>query len=99
MIAIENYLTSLQKGHNYTHEEQPDTPTRSLEPTADRARIEPIVDQMLEVLRHAHLPHELILVPVHPCQGTNVRKDILQGVGQLEGVDIAKTKLNVSINN
>ena len=54
---------------------------------------------MLEVLRHAHLPHELILVPVHPCQGTNVRKDILQGVGQLEGVDIAETTLNVSIDN
>ena len=54
---------------------------------------------MLEVLRHAHLPHELILVSVHACQGTNVGKDVLQGVSQLEGVDIAKTELNVSIDN
>jgi hypothetical protein len=28
-----------------------------------------------------------------------VRKDILQAVGQLEGVDIAATKLNVRIDN
>jgi hypothetical protein len=54
---------------------------------------------MVEVLHHAHLPHELILVPVHACRGTNVRKDILQAVGQLEGVDIAATKLNVRIDN
>jgi hypothetical protein len=103
MTAIKNCLPSLQKGHDSTHEEQPDAPTRGPEPTtrslSDRARIEPIVDQMLEVLRHAHLPHELILVPVHACKGTNVRKDILQGVGQLEGVDIAETELNVSIDN
>ena len=85
------------------HEEQPDAPTRSPEPTtrslSDRARIEPMADQMLEVLRHAHLPHELILVSVHACQGTNVSKNILQGVNQLEGVDIVETELNVSINN
>jgi hypothetical protein len=51
--------------------------------------------------RHAHCqwPHELILVPVRACQGTNVRKDILQGVSQLEGIDIAETELNVSIDN
>jgi len=54
---------------------------------------------MLEILRHAHLSHELVLVSIHACQSTNVRENILQGIGQLESVDIAEAELNVSVNN
>ena len=54
---------------------------------------------MLEVLRHAHLSHELVLVSIHACQSTNVRKNILKGIGQLESVDIAKAELDVCVNN
>ena len=54
---------------------------------------------MLQVLRHAHLPHELVLVPVHTRQSSNVREDVLNGVSELEGVDIAKTELNVSVDD
>ena len=58
-----------------------------------------MVDQVPKVLCHANLPHELVLVPVHARQSTNVRENILQGVCQLEGVDIAKTELNVGVND
>jgi len=75
---------SFEKRDNSTHEEQPDTPTGSPEPTTwaftDRAGVETIIDQVLEVLRHAYLPHELVLVAVHARQSTNVREYILQGV-------------------
>ena len=54
---------------------------------------------MLEVLGHAYLPHQLILVPVHTGQSTDMRKDILQRVGELEGVDVAQTVLHVSVDD
>ena len=85
------------------HEEQPDTPPRRPEAAsrtfADWTGVEAVVDQVFEVLRHAHLPHELVLVPVHTGQSTDMREDILQRVGELEGVDVAQTVLHVSVDD
>lgn len=39
---------------------------------------------MLQVLAHADLPHQLVLVAVHACQLAHVGKDVLQTVGQLQ---------------
>jgi hypothetical protein len=97
------HLPSLEKRHNSTHEEQPYTPTWSPESTtrslSNRTCDEPVVDQVFEVLRHAHLSHELVFVSIHPCWSTDVCKNVLQGVGQLEGVDIAETELDVSVDD
>ena len=41
----------------------------------------------------------LVLVPIHTGQGTNVTEDILQCIGQLERVDISETELHVRIDN
>jgi hypothetical protein len=55
-------------------------PTTHPEPTAwslsNRAYVELIVDKMLEVLHHGHLPHELVLVSIHASQSTNVHKNV-----------------------
>ena len=42
---------------------------------------------------------DLVLVPVHTRQSTNMREDILQRVGELEGVDVAQTVLHVSVDD
>ena len=76
---------SRKKGDDATHEEQPDSPTRSPETTTrtltNWTSIEAVVDQMLQVLRHSNLTHELVLVSVHSRQSTNVSEDVLEGVG------------------
>ena len=56
-------LPSLQQRYDTTHEEQPHTPAWSPESTArtltNRACVEAVIDQTLQVLGHADLPHEL----------------------------------------
>ena len=94
---------SLQQGDDAAHEEQPDTPARRPETTTRalpyRTSVEAVVDEMLEVLGHAYLPHQLILVPVHTGQGTNMREDVLERIGELEGVDVAQTELHVCVDH
>ena len=41
----------------------------------------------------------LVLVTVHPRQCTNMRKDVLQRICELESIDISKTKLHMSIDD
>ena len=41
----------------------------------------------------------LVLVTIHSRQCTNMRKDVLQRIRELESVDISKTKLHVSIDD
>ena len=48
--------------------------------------VESVVDDVLEVLAHPDLLHQLVLVSVHSGQLANVRKNILESVGQLECV-------------
>ena len=62
-------------------------------------RVEAVVDEMLEILAHADLPHQLVLVAIHSCQLTHVREDILETVRQLEGVDVAETILHVTVDD
>ena len=54
---------------------------------------------MLQILCHAYLSHELVFVAVHARQSSDVSKNKLQGVGQLEGVNVTETKLNVHIDD
>jgi hypothetical protein len=46
--------------------------------------VEAVVDEVLEVLAHADLSHQLVLVTVHARQLAHVGKDVLDPVGQLE---------------
>lgn len=46
--------------------------------------VEAVVDEMLEIFAHSDLSHQLVLVAVHSCQLTNVGKDVLQSVSQLQ---------------
>ena len=46
--------------------------------------VEPVVDEVLEVLAHTDLLHQLVLVAVHACQLTHMGKDVLQSVWQLK---------------
>lgn len=39
---------------------------------------------MLEIFAHPDLSHQLVLVAVHSCQLTNVGKDVLQPISQLQ---------------
>lgn len=54
---------------------------------------------MLEILAHSDLTHELVLVPVHSSQSTDMREDVLQGVRELESVDISETELDVRVDD
>ena len=40
-----------------------------------------------------------VLVPVHPSQGTDVGKDVLQCVGELEGIHVTQAELDVGIDH
>jgi hypothetical protein len=94
---------TFKKRYNTTHEEKPDAPAGSPEADtgtlANRASIEAIVDEVLQVLRHSNLPHKLVLVTVHARKGANVRKYILKGIGELKGVNIAKTILDMGVDD
>ena len=47
----------------------------------------------MKVIQH------LVLVPIHPSQCADVGEYVLDGVGELEGVDISETVLNVGVND
>jgi hypothetical protein len=94
---------TFKKGHNTTHEEEPDAPTGS--PEADTRTftngtgIEAIIDEVFQVFRHSNLSHKLVLVTVHARKGANVRKNILNSIRELEGINVAKTVLDMGIND
>ena len=94
---------SLEERDNSPHKEEPYSPSRCPEtttrPLSNRTAVKPVVDEMLQVLAGSDLVHELVLVPVHTRQGTNVREYILKCVGQLERVNVAQPELDVRIND
>ena len=94
---------ALQKGDDAAQEEKPNSPAWRPKANArtltNRAGIESVVNQMLQVLAHSNLPHQTILVPVHACELTNVVESILQTIRVLIGIDISKSELHMSINN
>ena len=60
--------------------------------------VESVVDDMLEVLAHANLPHQLVLIAIHPCQLADVGKGVLQTISQLECIHVTKAILDVGVN-
>ena len=46
--------------------------------------VEPVVDEMFQVLAHTNLSHQLVLVAVHACQLTHMGKDVLHSISQLK---------------
>jgi hypothetical protein len=52
---------------------------------------------VLQVFHHSDVSHELVLVTVYACKGTNVRKDILKGICKLEGVSRTGTNMRKDI--
>ena len=56
-------------------------------------RVESVVDDVLEILAHPDLFHQLVLVTVHARQLADVGKDVLKTVGKLESVNIVQTVL------
>merc|ERR1719318_1736727 len=93
---------SLQERSHSSHEEEPDSPPRSPEPTARsfsyRPGVEPVVDDVLEVLAHPDLLHQLVLVSVHPCQLPHVSHCVLQTISKLECVHIVEPVLHVRVH-
>lgn len=61
--------------------------------------IEPVVDEMLKILAHPNLPHQLVLIPVHARQLADVREYVLQPVGELERVHVVKSVLDVRVHD
>lgn len=53
-------------------------------PEACTHGVEAVVDEMLQVLAHADLSHQLVLVAVHARQLAHMGEDILQAVRQLQ---------------
>ena len=41
----------------------------------------------------------LVLVPVHSGQGTDMSEDVLNGISELESIDVSKTVLNMSVDD
>lgn len=89
---------ALEQGHDAAHEEEPDAPAGSPEADtgtlADRTGVEPVVDQVLEVLRHAHLPHQLqfceLVKLVHEGEATYL---VLVPVHTREGTNVSEDVL------
>ena len=61
--------------------------------------IEAVVDDMLEILAHSNLFHQLVFVTVHSSKLTNVCKHVLEAIGQLERVHIVQSVLDMTIHN
>ena len=94
---------TLQEGHDAAEEEEPDAPHGRPEPHAGafahRTGVEPVVDEVLEVLAHANLSHEPVLVAVHTGELADVREDVLQPVRELERVHVAQPELHVRVHH
>mmetsp|Transcript_21407 Transcript_21407/g.67173 ORF Transcript_21407/g.67173 Transcript_21407/m.67173 type:complete len:241 (+) Transcript_21407:4296-5018(+) len=94
---------ALEERDDAAHEEEPDTPARSPKAAAgsfaDRSSVEAIVDEVLQVLGHADLAHETVLVAVHPGELADVGEDVLEAVGKLEGVDVAEAVLDDGVDD
>ena len=61
--------------------------------------VESVVNNMFEVFAHPYLPHQFVLVPVHPRELADVGECVLQAISQLEGIHVAKAILDMGVNN
>lgn len=94
---------SFHNWNNSSQEKQPDSPPGRPEPTAGPFAywpgIESIVYHMLQVFAHPNLPHKFIFVSVHACDITNMCKDVLKSICQLESIHRTPTVLHMTIHN
>ena len=94
---------AFEEGRNSAEEKEPDSP--SGRPNAasgaltDRSSVESVINQVLQILAHANLPHQLVLVAVHARQLADVGENVLQSIRQLEGIDVVQTVLDVRVND
>lgn len=54
---------------------------------------------MFQIFAHSNLSHQFVFVSIHSRQLADVSENILQTVGQLEGVHVVQTILNVRIDD
>ena len=54
---------------------------------------------VLEILAHTNLPHQLVLVTVHTSQLTDVGESELESIGQLERIDVSESVLDVRVDD
>ena len=89
--------------HDASEEEEPDSPTRSPESNSrsfsDWPSVEPVINQMLEVLRHANLAHKSVFIAIHARELANVRENVVEAVSQLECLDVSQPVLHVRVND
>ena len=52
---------------------------------------------MHQDLHRSDAPHGLALVMIYACKGASVHKNILKGVRELEGDNVAKTVLDINV--
>ena len=94
---------SFKQCSNTTLEEKPHAPSRSPNTAAGtlsyRASVKAVVDEMFKIFAHSNLSHQLVLVTVHASQLTNVSKNVLKTVSQLESVDVVETILDMGVDN
>ena len=94
---------SLKQRDNTAEEKDPHAPPGRPEADAgsfaDGSGIEPVVNQVLEVLAHPDLAHQTVLIPIHPRQLSHMGERILEAVCQLECVNVAESVLDVRIYN
>lgn len=53
-------------------------------------RVEPVVDDMLEIFAHADLSHQLVLVSIHSSQLSNMSKRVLNTISKLKRADLKR---------
>ena len=74
----------------------PNAASRTL---SNRTGVEAVVNEVLEILAHTDLPHQLVLVTVHAGQLTDVGENVLKAISQLEGIDVVETVLDVGVDD
>ena len=94
---------ALEKRRHASHEENPRSPSRSPNTAArafaDRASVESIVNNVLEILAHSNLLHQLVLVSVHSSQLPEMTEDVVKTISELEGVEVSKSILHVRVSH
>ncbi len=60
--------------------------------------IESVVYDMLQILAHSNLPHQLIFIAVHPCKLAHMSKGVLKTICKLERIHITQAILNMGIH-
>ena len=92
---------ALQERDDAAEEEDPDAPHGGPEAApgalAHGSGVEAVVDEVLEVLAHADLAHEAVLVAVHAGELPDMAERVLEAVSELEGVDVAQAELDVAV--